>query len=164
MRWSALYRSIVPTGPEHYVRGQYDGYLKIDGVADRSTTETFAALRLEIDHWRWSGVPFFIRTGKRLPATQTEVRLVFNDRRDSGSASPTPSRNPTPIVIRLDPETGIRFNLERRHPDTRTARPIMLDMEFKDQGGESYFPYEVLLLHGHERAEAVPLARGDAVK
>ena len=49
----------------------------IDGVAADSTTETYAALRLEIDNWRWSGVPFFIRTGKCLPVTQTEVRLVF---------------------------------------------------------------------------------------
>ena len=47
------------------------------GVAPDSTTETYAALRLEIDNWRWSGVPFFIRTGKRLPVTQTELRLVF---------------------------------------------------------------------------------------
>ena len=63
--------------PAHYVRGQYDGYLNIDGVASGSTTETYAAMRLEIDNWRWSGVPWFIRTGKRLPVTQTEVRLVF---------------------------------------------------------------------------------------
>ena len=49
----------------------------IDGVAPDSTTETYAALRLEIENWRWAGVPFFIRTGKRLPVTQTELRLVF---------------------------------------------------------------------------------------
>ena len=65
--------------PAHYVRGQYDGYLDIDGVAKDSTTETYAALRLEIDNWRWSGVPWFIRTGKRLPVTQTELRAVFRD-------------------------------------------------------------------------------------
>ena len=63
--------------PAHYVRGQYDGYRDIDGVAADSATETYAALRLEIDNWRWSGVPFFIRTGKRLPVTQTELRVVF---------------------------------------------------------------------------------------
>ena len=63
--------------PVHYVRGQYEGYLDIDGVAPHSTTETYAALRLDIDNWRWSGVPFFIRAGKRLPVTQTELRLVF---------------------------------------------------------------------------------------
>ena len=59
------------------MRGQYDGYRSIAGVAPDSTTETYAALRLHIDNWRWAGVPFFIRTGKLLPATQTEVRLVF---------------------------------------------------------------------------------------
>ena len=63
---TAVFRSIVEADPEHYVRGQYDGYRSIDGVAADSTTETYAALRLEIDNWRWSGVPFFIRTGKRL--------------------------------------------------------------------------------------------------
>ena len=69
--------SVVEADPAHYVRGQYDGYLGIDGVAPDSTTETYAALRLDIENWRWSGVPFFIRTGKRLPVTQTELRLVF---------------------------------------------------------------------------------------
>ncbi len=71
------FRAIQPADPEHYVRGQYDGYRSIDGVAADSTTETYAALRLEIDNWRWSGVPFFLRTGKKLPVTQTELRLVF---------------------------------------------------------------------------------------
>ena len=63
----ALFRSIDEADPAHYVRGQYDGYTSIDGVAADSTTETYAALRLDIESWRWSGVPFFIRTGKRLP-------------------------------------------------------------------------------------------------
>ena len=73
----AVFRSMADADPAHYVRGQYDGYLDIDGVEPGSTTETYAALRLEIDNWRWAGVPWFIRTGKRLPVTQTEVRLVF---------------------------------------------------------------------------------------
>src|SRR5262245_7645938 len=73
----ALFRAVVTADPAHYVRGQYEGYQSIDGVADDSTTETYTALRLEIENWRWSGVPFFIRAGKRLPTTQTEVRLVF---------------------------------------------------------------------------------------
>ena len=63
--------------PAQYVRGQHDGYRDVSGVAADSTTETYAAMRLEIDNWRWSGVPFFIRTGKLLPVTQTEFRLVF---------------------------------------------------------------------------------------
>ena len=73
----AVFRAVPAADPAHYVRGQYEGYLDIDGVAPDSTTETYAALRLDIDNWRWSGVPFFIRTGKHLAATQTELRLVF---------------------------------------------------------------------------------------
>ena len=74
---ASIFRAMPAADPAHYVRGQYDGYRDIDGVAEDSTTETYAALELEIDNWRWSGVPFFIRTGKLLPTTQTEVRLVF---------------------------------------------------------------------------------------
>ena len=73
----ALFRAIPDADPARYVRGQYDGYRDIDGVAADSTTETYAALQLEVENWRWSGVPFFIRTGKDLPITQTELRLVF---------------------------------------------------------------------------------------
>src|SRR5579871_3630150 len=62
----AVWRSIQTATPAHYVRGQYDGYRSIEGVAPDSSTETFAALRLDIENWRWSGVPFFIRGGKRL--------------------------------------------------------------------------------------------------
>ena len=74
-----LFRAVKAADPAHYVRGQYEGYQKIDGVAEGSTTETYAALRLEIDNWRWQGVPFYIRTGKRLPVTQTELRVVFRE-------------------------------------------------------------------------------------
>jgi len=62
----ALFRAVVEADPAHYVRGQYDGYRAIDGVAEGSSTETYAALRLDTENWRWAGVPFFIRTGKRL--------------------------------------------------------------------------------------------------
>src|SRR4030095_7074937 len=74
---AGVLRATRPADPAHYVRGQHEGYRSIDGVAPDSATETYAALRLDIENWRWSGVPFFIRTGKCLPATQTEARLVF---------------------------------------------------------------------------------------
>src|SRR5690606_28955035 len=73
----AVFRATATADPAHYVRGQYDGYRDTAGVAPGSTTETFAALRLDIDNWRWSGVPFFLRAGKHLAATGTEVRLIF---------------------------------------------------------------------------------------
>src|SRR6476661_8249859 len=62
-----LFHAVAEADPAHYVRGQYDGYLDIEGVASDSATETYAALRLQIENWRWSGVPFYLRTGKHLP-------------------------------------------------------------------------------------------------
>ena len=116
----ALFRAIAEADPAHYVRGQYDGYLAIDGVAADSTTETYAALRLDIDNWRWSGVPFFIRTGKRLPVTQTELRLVFKQPPRLGFAAST-SPEPNQLVVQLDPSTGIRVDA-RRAPRRRRGR------------------------------------------
>jgi glucose-6-phosphate 1-dehydrogenase len=74
-----LFRSIPDADPARYVRGQYDGYLDVDGVAKGSTTETFVALRLDVDNWRWAGVPFYIRAGKAMPVKATEVRVVFQE-------------------------------------------------------------------------------------
>src|SRR6266487_1435693 len=68
-----VFRTIPPLDPKHLVRGQFKGYKKEEGVAADSNVETFAAVRLEIQSWRWSGVPFLIRAGKCLPVTATEV-------------------------------------------------------------------------------------------
>ena len=126
----ALWRAVGDADPAHYVRGQYDGYLDIDGVAPESTTETYAALRLEIDNWRWSGVPFFIRTGKRLPATQTEFRLIFKRPPRLGLQPSGPQPEPNQLVVRLDPSTGIRFDLDARRADAASPESVTLDMEF----------------------------------
>jgi glucose-6-phosphate 1-dehydrogenase len=141
----SLYRAIAEADPAHYVRGQYEGYLGIDGVAPGSATETYAALRLDIDNWRWSGVPFFIRTGKRLPVTQTEVRLVFKHPPRLGFAVLDRRPEPNQLVIKLDPSTGVRMVLDAHRADTRTAGPITFDVEFAEEGGEGPTPYEVLL-------------------
>ena len=142
----SAFRSIQTADPANYVRGQYDGYLAIDGVKPDSTTETFAALRLDIENWRWAGVPFFIRTGKRLPVTQTELRLVF--RHPPRLAVFPPSRMPEPnqLVVRLDPTTGIRLIVDAHRADMGGPARVDLDIEFADQGGEGPTPYEVLLL------------------
>ncbi len=68
-----IFRTIPPLSPANIVRGQFDGYRQEAGVSPHSDVETFAAVRLEIDSWRWAGVPFLIRAGKRLPVTATEV-------------------------------------------------------------------------------------------
>ena len=71
--------AVRPVEPEHYVRGQYDGYLDVPGVAPGSDTETYAAMRLDIDSPRWSGVPFFLRAGKALHETVTEMTIEFRN-------------------------------------------------------------------------------------
>ena len=142
----AVFRAVEEASPQHYVRGQYDGYLDIKGVAAGSTTETYAALRLDIDTWRWSGVPFFIRTGKRMPATQTELRLVFKDVPKLGFGFPQDQRpGPNQLVVRLDPTTGIRLLFSARRADAEGPETISMDMQFAQQGGEGATPYEVLL-------------------
>ncbi len=143
---TAVLRATVQADPSHYVRGQYEGYGSIEGVAPGSTTETFCAVRLEIENWRWSGVPIIIRTGKRLPVTQTELRLVFKPSPKLGFGLRRPDSEPDQLVIRLDPSTGIRLVLEAQRADAPTPGAIELDMEFATAGGEGPTPYEVLLL------------------
>jgi glucose-6-phosphate 1-dehydrogenase len=160
----AVFRSTAAADPKHYVRGQYDGYLSIDDVAKESTTETYAALRLDIDNWRWSGVPWFIRTGKDLPVTQTELRLVFRNPprlgfMEHGRRRPEPNQ----LVVKLDPKTGVRMILDAHRADAGGPRAITLDMEFAEEGGEAPTPYEVLLLDAM-RGESVRFTRQDSVE
>ncbi|HEX5859363.1 MAG TPA: glucose-6-phosphate dehydrogenase [Microbacterium sp.] len=143
---TALFRATSDADPAHCVRGQHDGYRQIVGVAEDSTTETYCALRLEVENWRWSGVPFFIRTGKLLPATQTEVRLVFKESPRLGFGLRDEASEPDQLVIRLDPSTGVRIALNALRADASLPRPVALDMEFAAMGGEGPTPYEVLLL------------------
>jgi glucose-6-phosphate 1-dehydrogenase len=157
----ALFRAVKEADPAHYVRGQYDGYLSIDGVAPSSTTETYAALRLEIENWRWAGVPFFIRTGKRLPVTQTELRLVFKHPPRLGFAAFERGFEPNQLVVKLDPSTGIRLELVASRADG--PGPIELDMEFSQEGGEGATPYEVLL-HAALDGQSIRFTRQDAVE
>ena len=159
----AVFRAMTEADPAHYVRGQYDGYLGIDGVASGSTTETFAALRLEIDNWRWSGVPIFIRTGKRLPVTQTELRFVFKHAPRLGFHAFDRRPEPNQIVFKLDPTTGIRVVLDAHRADIATAAPILFDVEFATMGGEGATPYEVLL-HAAMVGDSMRFTRQDGVE
>jgi glucose-6-phosphate 1-dehydrogenase len=159
----AVFRSVQDANPDHYVRGQYDGYQAIDGVAPGSTTETYAALRLDLVNWRWEGVPFYIRTGKRLPVTETELRLVFRrpPRLNFFPAGHMPQ--PDQLVIRLHPTTGIRMTLNAHRADQIGAQGINLDMDFADEGGEGPTPYEVLL-HAAMAGNSKRFKRQDSVE
>jgi glucose-6-phosphate 1-dehydrogenase len=159
----AVFRAVAEADPAHYVRGQYDGYLAIDGVAPDSATETYAAMRLEIENWRWAGVPFFIRTGKRLPVTQTELRIVFKRPPPLGFGLIGPNSEPNQVVVKLDPSTGIKVILDARRTDISAIGRIDLDMEFAEEGGEGATPYEVLL-HAALRGNSTRFTRQDGVE
>jgi glucose-6-phosphate 1-dehydrogenase len=159
----AVFRAIADADLERYVRGQYEGYLEIEGVARGSITETYAALRLDIDNWRWGGVPFFIRTGKRLAVSQTELRLVFQHPPrvrfiTLGNRRPEPAQ----IVFKIDPTTGIRMILDAHRADRPGPSEIQLDMEFAQEGGEGATPYEVLL-HAALVGDSIHFTRQDMV-
>jgi glucose-6-phosphate 1-dehydrogenase len=158
----AVYNAMPPADPAHYVRGQYDGYRAIDGVAADSTTESYAAMRLEIDNWRWSGVPFFIRTGKHLPVTQTELRLVFKRPPRlgfHGGRAPEADQ----LVVKLDPSTGVRLTLGARRPERPEPEAINLDMDFGTEGIDVPAPYEVLL-HAAMEGDSTRFKRQDGVE
>jgi glucose-6-phosphate 1-dehydrogenase len=160
----AVFRAMPDAEPAAYVRGQYDGYRNIEGVAADSTTETYSALRLEIDNWRWQGVPFFIRTGKRLPVTQTELRVVFRQAPRLGFL-PVGHRPaaPSQLIVKIDPATGIRIVLDARRADSPTPEEIDLDMEFAAEGGEGATPYEVLL-HAAIQGDSTQFTRQDSIE
>ena len=161
---AALFKSIHAADPRHYVRGQYDGYLDIDGVAKDSTTETYAALRLDIDNWRWAGVPWFIRTGKRLPVTQTELRAVFRHPPRLGFLEHGHRRpEPNQFVVKLDPTTGTRLILDAHRADLAGPEAVTFDVEFAEQGGEAPTPYEVLLMDAM-RGDSTRFTRQDGVE
>jgi glucose-6-phosphate 1-dehydrogenase len=159
----SVFRSMPEADPAHYVRGQYDGYRTIDGVAPDSTTETYAALRLEIDNWRWSGVPFFLRTGKCLPVTQTEMRIVFKRPPRLGFIGWSRDPEPSQLIVRLDPSTGIRLLAEAQRHEAVEPEQISLDMRFAEEGGEGPTPYEVLL-HAAMIGDAKRFTRQDLVE
>jgi len=135
--------AIPAADPARYVRGQYDGYLDVPGVAAGSPTETFAALRLGIDNDRWAGVPIFLRAGKALAQRVTEVRLLLH-RTPPLAFLPNPTRaGANQIVLRIDPDPGLRLQIAAR--GEHSWRTVDLDTSFSHDLGEPLQPYERLL-------------------
>ena len=146
-----VFLAIPDADPQRYVRGQYEGYRQIEGVAPRSQTETYTAMRLEVDNWRWAGVPFYIRAGKAMADTVTEVRVVF--KRAPKLAFSGRSREPEAnhLVLRIGPQPGARIRLMSKRANTAGLHRVHLDMDFAEEGGEGPTPYEQLLraaMHG----------------
>src|SRR5439155_19029049 len=141
------------------------GYRQEKGVWRASTTATYAALRLFVDNWRWAGVPFFLRTGKRLPRRVSEIAMQFRRtphmifRRDPAGVAPNT------LAIRIQPDEGTAVTVVAKTPgpDLRLG-PVTLDFRYREVfGGEPPEAYERLILdaiHG----DATLYARGDWVE
>jgi glucose-6-phosphate 1-dehydrogenase len=139
-----LFRAVRPADPKRYVRGQYDGFLGVENVAPGSSTETFAAVELAIDNWRWSGVPFFIRAGKNLPVKASEVNVVFKRPPRLGVGR---GRLPEPnqMTVRIEPKPGARTRLYAKKAGEEAFEPADLEVLFEKVPGEDPEPYERLL-------------------
>jgi glucose-6-phosphate 1-dehydrogenase len=139
-----LFEAMADADPTRYIRGQYDGYRQVEGVASDSQTETFVALKLHADNWRWYGVPFFIRAGKELPVDSTEVRVVFHEppRLGLGLAG---RPDPNELILRIKPDPGAEICLLAKKGGDEALQRVHLDLLFGEQVGDQPEPYERLL-------------------
>jgi glucose-6-phosphate 1-dehydrogenase len=139
-----MFRAVRTADPKRYVRGQYKGFRKVKGVAEDSTTETFAAVELEIDNWRWSGIPFFIRAGKCMPVKASEVNVVFK-RPPRLGVGPGKPPEPNQLTVRIEPKPGSRIRLFAKRAGEEAFEPADLEVLFEKVPGEDPEPYERLL-------------------
>jgi len=139
-----LFKAVRAADPSRYVRGQYKGFLEVADVAPGSTTETFAAVELAIDNWRWSGVPFFIRAGKYLPVKASEVNVVFK-RPPKLGVGPGKLPEPNQLTVRIEPRPGARIRLFAKQAGVEAFEPADLEVLFEKVPGQDPEPYERLL-------------------
>jgi len=161
-----VFRATTSVDPETLVRGQYDGYRGEAGVRPDSDVETYVALRLEIESWRWSGVPFFLRAGKRLGATALEAVVEFKEPpRLLFAEAGTPMPHPNHLRLRLGGgNEGIELSLQAKVPgETMETRPVPLAFSYEQALGEQAEAYERLLFDAIEGRQAL-FARQDGVE
>ena len=156
-----LLKAIRPLTPGDVVRGQYQGYREVDGVSPKSQVETFVAVRLHIDTWRWAGVPFYVRSGKRLPATATEVfvelkappRPIFDD---------VDSARPNYFRFRLGPDVLISIGARAKAPGEAMVGDDV-ELVARQYSQDAMTPYERLLGDALQ-GDASLFAREDGVE
>ena len=140
-----VFRAMADVDPSRSVRGQYIGYKAVKGVKSNSTTETYVALRLAVENWRWSGVPFFIRAGKALTATATEVRVIFKRPPYLAFLDLDRHSNPNQLIINIDPDPGMRLDMLSKGPEGTASRSVYMELPFAAELGRPPEPYEHLL-------------------
>ncbi|MEO1498809.1 MAG: glucose-6-phosphate dehydrogenase [Planctomycetota bacterium] len=148
------------------VRGQYEGYLKADGVADRSPTATFAAIKLGVDNWRWQGVPFYLRSGKAMSCRTTQIVIQFREPPHMlFGGGPRGMAGANRLVIQVQPAEGIQLHFQTKVPDAgMKIRQTDLDFNYREEfKGQMPEAYERLLLDAVE-GDASLFARADEVE
>jgi glucose-6-phosphate 1-dehydrogenase len=159
-----LLRSVRPLAPEDAVHAQYAGYRQEQGVGPGSRTPTFAALRLHVDNWRWQGVPFYIRAGKRLARRTTEVSVHFQQIPFClfGREDVCQLIEPNVLVLRIQPDEGIALKIASKVPgDDLRVGSVTMDFPYAGAfGSEPGEAYEKLLLDAM-RGDATLFARRD---
>lgn len=154
-------RAVKTLSSDDLVRGQYEGYREEAGVAPDSDTETFAAVRLEIDSWRWAGVPWLIRAGKGLASTVTEAVVEFARPPRPLFADATCRPGPNRVTFRTKPDDEIRFSMQAKSPGpAMVSRPIELHLEHDRVSGRD--PYD-RLIGDALRGDPALFARQDGV-
>jgi glucose-6-phosphate 1-dehydrogenase len=135
--------ALSPLTPENTVRGQYDGYRQVAGVAPNSTVETYVAVSLTCDTWRWAGVPILIRAGKCMPVTATEISIAFKPPpHDVFGIEPiTPS---DALRFRVWPETAVSLTLQGKKPGAGWE-PQAEELAFSQEAGSDIRPYDRLI-------------------
>ncbi|MCW5890351.1 MAG: glucose-6-phosphate dehydrogenase [bacterium] len=156
-----VFRNIRTLGPGDLVRGQFDGYRKEAGVAPNSTVETFAAVRVWVDSWRWTGVPFLIRAGKSLPVTTTEVKVTFHPAPPVIFHEHAPA--PNYVRFRLSPDVAIALGARVKKPGEGMVGESM-ELSFCNKpDGDEMDAYERLLGDAMD-GDATLFAREDGVE
>jgi len=140
-----VFRAMADVDPSTCVRGQYDGYDAVPGVRKASVTETYVALRLEVDNWRWAGVPFFIRAGKELARTATEIRVIFQRPPRLAFLDQPRQAAPNQLVLRVEPDAGLRLTVLSKGPQGSVPQDVHLDMAFAEELGKPRTAYERLI-------------------
>jgi glucose-6-phosphate 1-dehydrogenase len=154
-----VFHTIPPLDPADLVRGQFRGYRQEPGVAPTSQVETFAAVRLRVESWRWAGVPFVIRAGKCLPVTTTEVLVKLRQPPLTGLAAGASNY----LRFRLSPQISLNLGAQIKRPGAAmVAMPVELSAVERSQGDE-LDPYE-RLLGDAMRGDALLFIRQDAVE
>ena len=154
-------RMIRPLSPADVVRGQFNGYRQEAGVDPNSTVETFAVTRFWIDSWRWSGVPFYVRVGKKMPVTCTEIRLEYKRPPQIVYPEPNPG-DPNYIRIRLNPEVIVAVGTRRKLPGEAMVGATN-EMIAQYHPKNEMEPYERLLMDAM-KGESTYFARQDGVE